>query len=480
MIKKIIVYLICLLFIQKAFSQSLGLKAMLKKIASEKNVSIKIDLIYELYFSTVETDPALGLQNAKELLKQSRKNKDRVAEAMALFVMGANNRLIGKPVEGLQYNLKALSIAEPTGNLKAIAAIKNSIGNIYKDQTDYSQAITYYKESKLAAGESKENYKILSYALMNLGEVYLAMENIDSAMIYLENAKEKCREYDYYQFIGSICTGLGEALAKRNNKNLADSAQSLVNFRLGLNDALKTKKTRHMNWAYTGLAQYFFDNKICDSCLIYAKQAINVVQNTKFISMAIRPSKLIADLYENENSDSCIKYWKIYRLASDSLFCLNAIKRSQLLTFKEGVRKEELKLEELKLQHQRKLNIQYALIALSIVGLLTIYLVFSLNFITKEKYIKFLGMVSLLIVFEFLNLLIHPFLENVTNHSPVLMLIGLVMVAAFLIPLHHKIERKVLGKLVKKNRIVQLSRAIKQRAKSEETIKNLGARGNLV
>lgn len=41
---------------------------------------------------------------------------------------------------------------------------------------------------------------------------------------------------------------------------------------------------------------------------------------------------------------------------------------------------------------------------------------------------------GLLIVFEFLNLLLHPFLERVTNHSPILMLLALVCIAGLLVP----------------------------------------------
>jgi hypothetical protein len=75
--------------------------------------------------------------------------------------------------------------------------------------------------------------------------------------------------------------------------------------------------------------------------------------------------------------------------------------------------------------------------------------------------IEFLGVIALLIVFEFLNLLLHPFLERVTHHSPVLMLLALVCIAALLVPLHHKIEHWATTKLVKKNKAIRLASAKK-------------------
>ncbi len=73
---------------------------------------------------------------------------------------------------------------------------------------------------------------------------------------------------------------------------------------------------------------------------------------------------------------------------------------------------------------------------------------------------------ALLIVFEFLNLLLHPFLESFTHHSPVLMLLALVCIAAFLIPLHHKLEKWATHKLVEKNIAIRLAIA-------KKTIENL-------
>ena len=76
-------------------------------------------------------------------------------------------------------------------------------------------------------------------------------------------------------------------------------------------------------------------------------------------------------------------------------------------------------------------------------------------------FIKFFGVIGLLIVFEFLNLLLHPFLEKVTHHSPTLMLIALVVIAALLVPLHHKVEHWATTKLIEKNKKIRLANAEK-------------------
>jgi hypothetical protein len=70
-----------------------------------------------------------------------------------------------------------------------------------------------------------------------------------------------------------------------------------------------------------------------------------------------------------------------------------------------------------------------------------------------------LGIVSLLIVFESLNLLLHPWIGAVTHHSPILMLLAMVCVAALLVPMHHKVEHWVTHRLVEKNNRIRLAAA---------------------
>ena len=77
------------------------------------------------------------------------------------------------------------------------------------------------------------------------------------------------------------------------------------------------------------------------------------------------------------------------------------------------------------------------------------------------RFIEICGVIGLLVLFEFINLLIHPFLEDVTHHSPVLMLLGLVIIAGLIVPFHHKLEHWITHKMVKKNKEIKLARSRK-------------------
>ncbi len=195
--------------------------------------------------------------------------------------------------------------------------------------------------------------------------------------------------------------------------------------------------------------------------MAYAKKAIDIVKNTAFSNKSIKPAKLLLDIYENTNSDSAVKYFKIYKAANDSLFSAKTIQQTQAMAFENELRQQQLTEEKLKTDEQRRQNIQFALIAFGIITFIILFLLLSRRIITNTKMIEFMGVVALLIVFEFFNLLLHPFLERVTHHSPVLMLLALVCIAALLVPLHHKLEKWATAKLVEKNKQIRLAAAKK-------------------
>jgi hypothetical protein len=96
-----------------------------------------------------------------------------------------------------------------------------------------------------------------------------------------------------------------------------------------------------------------------------------------------------------------------------------------------------------------------------LVTLAIFFFLFSYSTVANQRLIRFLGVLSLLIVFEFLNLLLHPFLGDITHHQPLLMLGAMVCIAALLIPFHHKLEHWITHRMVEKNNKIRLAAAKK-------------------
>ncbi len=458
--QRILTIVYFLVSINIAFCQSGKIDVMLQKIAHEKNEDKRIDLINDFLSNTSEINPVLDLKNAQILFVQSQDHMDKVAESMALSQIGYDYRAFGNSTKSLEYALKAAALAEETGIIKLMANTHLNLAHNYKDRADYSKAIAIYMSVVEYASALKDPLLQL-WTFNSLGQVYMERNKLDSALMYTQRAYE-LRNYDS-AFLTTVLRYLGGIHGKMRNHSLAISY-----FDLALKEAFRVNSPRWVNEVHTALAQYYYDIGQNDSSLVFARKAVASVKNTAFSTRSIKPAKLLLDIYKENNSDSALKYSEIYRIANDSLFSIKTIQQTQLMIFEEDLRQQEFASEKLKMEEEREQNIQYALIAVGIITFFLLFLLLSRRIITNTRVIEFFGIIALLIVFEFFNLLSHPFLEKVTHHSPMLMLLALVLIAALLVPLHHRLQKWATHLLVEKNRKIRLAAAKKTIEKLEK------------
>ena len=463
--KKIIILVCFITGMQTAFAQKLNIDSTIQKIAAEKNDDKKVELLAGLHTNEFNNSPNLVIEIGLKLLKQSQIDKNIIEESAAYSMLGHGYRLMGINIKGLNYHHKAISLAEKAGNFSLLAMAENQLAHIYKDRGEYEKAIKIYLSSSKHAEKGK-NEVVKIWPLSNLGTVYLLNNNLDSALIVSQRAYENIIRLKDNRLLFLTFLNLAAVHSKMGNAPLA-----ITYFDMAKKEAAGKPYTRYLNLLYTFIAEHYKSVKQTDSCALYAKKAIAAVSNTPFFYLSNNPAKLLADMYEKSNCDSTLKYATIYKIANDSLYSKKANQQIQLMTFEEDLRQQELVTEKIKAESQRKQNIQYALLGFGIITFIISFLLLSRRHITNTKLIQFLGVVALLLVFEFLNLLLHPFLERITNHSPVLMLLALVCIAALLVPLHHKLERWATTKLVEKNKKIRLAaakRTIEQLEKKDD------------
>lgn len=453
--KKFFSFFVLLFSLQSSFSQIAGIDSIIRKISLEKDDNKRISIIYSITASIGETDPLLGLKYGQSIIAYGKKNKDLIAEAYGTSYTGKMYGIVGNIEKGLHEALDGKKMAEATGNNKLLAISNALAGTIYNYMADYPKAISLF----IATGEAakKANYQeALTWNFQNLGECYLALNQIDSALMYAQKAYELSQRIKYSDFISYTLINLGSIHGKMGNNAIA-----IGYFDMAIDESHKKKLLRQLNRALTEKAEYFHSINQIDSSIVYAKKAIAAVESTDFSNNSIKPAKLLLDIYRKTNVDSAFKYSELFRITNDSLFNAKAIQQTQLMTFEDEIRQQKISEEKIKSEQQRQQNIQYALLALGIITFVILFLALSRRHITNTKVIQFLGVVALLVVFEFLNLLLHPFLERITHHNPILMLLALVCIAALLVPLHHRLEKWATHKLVEKNKQVRLAAAKK-------------------
>jgi tetratricopeptide (TPR) repeat protein len=453
--KKILTLFCFIAGMQTAFTQKLNVDSILQKIAVEKDDDKKVELLAGLHTNEFNNSPNLVIEIGLKLLKQSQVDKNIIEESAAYSMLGHGYRLMGNNIKGLDYHHKAIALADKTGNFSLLAMAENQLAHIYKDRGENEKAIKIYLSSSSHAEKGK-NETVKIWPLSNLGTVYLLNNNLDSALIVSQRAYENIIRIKDNRLLFLTFVNLAAVQSRMGNAPLA-----ITYFDMAKKQAEGKAYTRYLNLLYTFMAEHYKAVQQTDSCALYAKKAIAAVSNTPFFYLSNKPAQMLTDIYEKTNCDSTLKYAKVLKTANDSLTSSKVNQQILLMTFEEDLRQQELAAEKIKAEDERKQNIQYALIALGIIFLLTLYLLLSRSFITNTKLIEFFGVIALLIVFEFLNLLLHPFLERITNHSPVLMLLALVCIAALLVPLHHKVEKWATAKLVEKNKKIRLAAAKK-------------------
>ena len=452
---------VCLLA-TPALAQMSNVDSILQKIAVEKDEDKKIELLAGLHTNEFNNSPNLVIEIGLKLLKQSQIDKSILEESAAYSMLGHGYRLFGNNIKGLDYLHKAIALAEKTGNFSLLGMAENQLAHIYKDRGEYEKAIKIYLSSSNHAEKGKSEV-VKIWPLSNLGTVYLLNNNLDSALIISQKAYEYIIRIKNNRLLFLTFLNLAAVQSKMGNAPLA-----ITYFDMAKKEAEGKSYTRYLNLLYTFMAEHYKSVHQTDSCALYAKKAIAAVSNTPFFYLSNKPAQLLTDIYEKTNCDSTLKYAKVLKTANDSLNSSKANQQILLMTFEEDLRQQESAAEKVKAETQRKQNIQYVLMGFGIISFVIFFLLLSRSFITNTKVIQFLGIVALLVIFEFLNLLLHPFLERVTHHNPVLMLLALVCIAAILIPFHHRLEKWATAKLVEKNKQIRLAAAKKTIEELEE------------
>ena len=360
--------------------------------------------------------------------------------------------------QALEFEFKSLSFAEKAKSTTDIWLASKEVGVTFKQLKNYNEALRYLKKAESLLKEiSSDKPQKSNRTYSHIAEVFLGLAQPDSALRYIQLANEvTIKERDAYGYARVLYIFAAVYKAKGD----IDLAESYYKKCIAFSDA-ENIYAPYVT-ATTDYGQYLFDARQYNLSKEYTLSGFNKARQAKNKLGMINAAALLRKVYYAiGQKDSSYFYADVKDAYSDSVFNEQQRNQIQNLSFSQQIKEKEEQAKLSEEAEQRKQNIQYALIALGIIILLTLYLLLSRSFITNTKLIEFFGVVALLIVFEFLNLLLHPFLERVTHHSPILMLLALVSIAALLVPLHHRVEKWATAKLVEKNKKIRLAAAKK-------------------
>lgn len=398
------------------------------------------------YQYTYAPDSAILI--AQQGLLLSKQIKYVEGESRALGQMANGFLSIGNYPRALEFYIQKLKIEEKRNNPYNLASATMNIGIVYVYQEEYDKALYYLRkaDSLITANQIKK----LEYNIkLNIGDVFEKQNNTDSAFFYFDNALKIAKNLDDQNLIGLAMTGLGHTYLKQHNYR-----QSLQNYNGGLSYLKMADNDDIMCEASLGLARLYKEIYNRDSAIWFARFSFAIAQCAGFQSRQMDAATFLTQIYSstNKNSDSAFAYLQQAKIIGDSIYSKDKIRESQVITINEQMRQEDIAATLKKLKKERAQQLQLSLIGLFIPVLFLVTLLLS-RIKLHIRIIRFLGILSLLILFEYLTLLFHPLVLEITNHTPFFELLIFVTIASLLIPAHHRIEHWLIEKLTVKNRI---------------------------
>jgi len=441
--RKFISALFCI-FTISCFAQNREIDSMQQLLQKSKEDTNKISTLFQLGNSYYYSHPDSVFYLSKSGLQLAQKVHSQKWEALCIGLMGYENTNLGNYPKALDLGLQSLRLAENSDDPTAIAMTLNYLGVIYEYQNEYRIALEYYLRSLPFAQKTNTKHRIVQ-SLTNIADTYFALNINDSSLYYSNLAyQHQLKEKDNYG-LEDILANMGNIYSSENKTSLA-----IEYFKLAITACIEEDDETNLCGTLLSIAEVFQKQNKNDSAFAYGKKAMADAIVFNSIQYEMLSSSLLSSLYESgKNTDSAFKYLKLTISLKDSLYSQEKSKSIHNMTFQENIRQQEIAEQKKKDEEAARKNIQRGGIAVFIPIFFLFVLLLSRTKV-KSRTIEFLGIVGLLLFFEFITDLIYPYISNWTNESPIWETLIFVILAACLEPISFKLEHFIKRKLIHK------------------------------
>ena len=439
---------------------------------------------------------AEALKYNQESIAIANETDDDSLKIMSLLGLGNTQLVLDENLNGFKTYLQAQTIAEKSRHKNKDwlqIMVYNSFVRFYTKIEDYDKAIDYQYKSLDYAKNNNNTYDILN-ALLSIGSNYIIAKKYDAAKGTFEemikmadslkepnyktqgvigilnniiNSPEKAKGLDYlkqHPEIKKMIEKLGVAYQLDKGMgdifhavNMPDSANYYYEKAIPAMDAKSSIYTRVDAYYNYGYHLYTIGNY--NKAITYLLKAKLLNDSAKNISGNLNSLNILDSCYQKTGDyKNAFLYNSLYQKTKAELEEKSKAKDVLALEIdaanKSKERQEKAEAEET----QRRHNWQYMGIVLSIATLFI--LLVALGFFSVPiKWVRALGFISFIFLFEFITLLADNWIHDFTHGEPWKVLAIKVVLIAMLLPLHHFLEEKVIHYIVhrkhKKNQVLQ-------------------------
>ena len=439
--KKIITFFCLLISFQIAFAQTKYVDSLKAALANTTIPFQRFTLLSKLGEDSYTSGSSnLSYENNVEMLRIAQQLKSDSLMGWACSFSGIYYLYYkGDCNTALEYYFKGIEYSEKANDKANIAGMSIDVSNAYYLLQNPTNQLNFIKKAEANLPDKNDPLYFTTLIQVQLGYA-LYYEKIKQPRVALQY--NQASEATNFKLSNSVFESFVLDVYALAHEQLGDKELAEVYFKKSIEKINTIEFPFAKYLAINGYTAFLLNNQKYSEAKLQAASMLQLGEHSHNNFYKLTATAYLQNIFYKENKwDSAYYYSKQSSDLKDTVFNQENNNKIQAMVFKEELRTTENENKKAKAEHQRHQNIQFALIAFSIIIFIIFFLIFSRSIVANERLISFFGILGLLIVFEFINLLIHPWLASFTEESPVLMLFALVLIASLLIPIHHRLEK---------------------------------------
>jgi tetratricopeptide (TPR) repeat protein len=151
--------------------------------------SAKIDRLNDHAWSLARKAPDSAELYAEAAIERSVRAGNYPKGLMnAYILLGILNKDRGYYGISVEHYLRALEIAESTGDSLRVSGCLNNLGSVYHEQENYKKSLEYFQRSLAIENKLGKDKGQVSIRLFNIGEAYEKLDSLDKAAAFYYNS----------------------------------------------------------------------------------------------------------------------------------------------------------------------------------------------------------------------------------------------------------------------------------------------------
>lgn len=290
------------------------------------NVSLLNQLSDQYLYN--HTDSALYF--AEQALQLAQFQNNTVGQASSLLNIGRVYYVKGNYISSLDAASKAMGISNKINYQPGVAGSYQIMGLIYLIENRYDTALKNFQCALSIYTRLKDPSKICK-SYYNIGLCYGEMKQYEKSFFYLNKATEIATNAREYNLVSMVLNRTGETYFRLKKYEVA------LGYYQRVIDSKKSS-TWEVDFAFSGLAQVYYQLGQYDKAILNAKKGLELSQKVGSGADKVRALEVLAQSYAAiKNYELAYTYHKMFKQENDSLFNKEKDKEVNSLHFKQEV-----------------------------------------------------------------------------------------------------------------------------------------------